>query len=34
MQMMQEPIELEQQSQLPPDLMLPNLTNNEQDNIV
>lgn len=34
MQMMQEPIELEQQSELPPDLMLPDLTNNEQDNIV
>ncbi len=34
MQMMQEPIELEQESELPPDLMLPNLTNNEQDNIV
>ncbi len=34
MQMMQQPIELEQQSELPPDLMLPNLTNNEQDNIV
>lgn len=34
MQMMQQPIELEQESELPPDLMLPNLTNNEQDNIV
>ena len=34
MQMMQEPIELEQQSELPPDVMLPNLTNTEQDNIV
>lgn len=34
MQMMQEPIELEQESELPPDLMLPNLTNNDQDNIV
>ncbi len=34
MQMMQQPIELEQQSDLPTDLMLPNLTNNDQDNIV
>jgi hypothetical protein len=34
MQMMQQPIELEQESELPSDLMLPNLTNNEQDNIV
>lgn len=34
MQMMQEPIELEQESDLPPDLNLPDLTNNEQDNIV
>jgi hypothetical protein len=34
MQIMQQPIELEQQTELPPDLMLPNLTNNEQDNIV
>ena len=33
MQMTQQPIELEQQSELPPDLMLPDLTNNEQDNI-
>jgi hypothetical protein len=34
MQMMQQPIELEQQTDLPPDLNLPNLTNNDQDNIV
>ena len=34
MQMMQEPIELEQQTDLPPDLNLPDLTNNDQDNIV
>ena len=34
MQMMQQPIELEQQTDLPPDLMLPDLTNNDQDNIV
>jgi hypothetical protein len=30
MQMMQQPIELEQQTDLPPDLNLPNLTNDEQ----
>ena len=34
MQMMQQPIELEQQTDLPPDLNLPDLTNNDQDNIV